>query len=222
MKTFPLFIAVTVLAHGAFGQSELDDIRAPSLTFKPDYTLEGSNLDGWEKIGAGDWRAKEGELTEMPGSDGVGSLLMSKPSFQDVAVNVQFKCAPGAEAGIVFRLQKIDEGWKGVLISIKDGEIADYAVTFDADGKESKREPLQVAGGNNLMRVAPTPPADARPARSGGQGERGRGRRGGDSNSPLKRPDTSYRLEPDRDFSRCKCSALFFERRQSNRSRRGG
>ena len=193
MKTFPLFIAVTVLAHSVFAQSEMDDDHAPSLTFKPDYTLGGSNLDGWKKVGAGGWRVKDGAITEAPASNGAGGLLMSEHSFQDAAVNVQFKCAAGAEAGIVFRLQKSDEGWKGVLISIKDGEIADYAVTFDADGKESKREPLQAAGGNNLVRVAPTPPADARPARSGGQGERGRGRRGRDSNSPLKRPDTSYR-----------------------------
>lgn len=193
MKIISLLIAASGIALCAFGQSDSDDDHAPSLTFKPDYTFGGAGLENWKKIGAGDWRAQNGKIIGVPATDGAGGLLMSEHSFQDAAVNVQFKCSADAEAGIVFRLEKTDENWKGVLVSIKDGEIADYAITFDANGKELKRDALKVAGGNNLVRFAAPPSPDAQPARSGGRGERGGRGRGGESNSPLKRPDTSYR-----------------------------
>jgi hypothetical protein len=186
MKTFLLIVA-SGLALCSFGQSEINDVATRSLTFQPDHTL--SNASEWKRIGAGEWRSENEEIV----GDGAGGLLMSERSFQDVAVNVQFKCTPGSEAGIVFRLEKNGDGWKGVLVSIKDGEIADFRIAFDANGKELKREELKAAGGNNLARMAPTPPADAPAARSGGRGGAFRGRRGGDSNSPLKRPDTTYR-----------------------------
>lgn len=177
----------------AFGQSEPGDFNGTGLTFKPDQVFSGSSLAGWESVGTASWNARNGELSTTASSDGTngtGGWLLSQRSFQDVAVNTQFKCEGDAEAGIVFRLQKTDSGWKGVLVSIKGGEIADYAVTFDAGGKETGREPLKVAGGNTLARMSPAPSADAQPARSGG---RSRGGRNEETDSPLKRADTSYR-----------------------------
>jgi hypothetical protein len=193
MKTLSLFIVVADLALCSFGQTNLDDVHSRSLTFKPDYTLGSSGLNEWKKIGAGDWRAQNDDIVGRPGSDGACGLLMSERSFQDVAVNTQFKCAAGAEIGFVFRLEKTSDGWKGVLVSLKDGEISDYAITFDTNGKELKRDELKAAGGNVLARLALPPAGDAAPARSGGNGGRNRGRRDEVSDSPLKRPDISYR-----------------------------
>ena len=96
-------------------------------------------MDG-KKLGQGIGARKMAQLTGTPTLMARGGLLISEHPFQDAAVNTLFKCAAGAEAGIVFRLEKTGEGWKGVLVSIKDGEIADYAITFDSNGKELKRE----------------------------------------------------------------------------------
>lgn len=190
-----LFVSLllSVVAR-SLGQAGADDTNTRSLTFRPDYVFNGSRLDNWKTMGFAKWRAQNGELTgtiQSSETNSPGGLLVSGQSFQDAAVNTEFKCADGAEMGVVFRLEKKDNGWKGILISIKGGEVADYAITFDADGKEVSREELKAAGGNNLARQAPAPSADAPLARS--RSNRERHLDYGNSNSPLRRPDVAYR-----------------------------
>jgi hypothetical protein len=174
-----------------FGQSEPGDSDGTGLSFIPDQVFGGSSLAGWKKLGAADWTANDGEFSatiKSSGTNAEGGLLVSERVLQDVGIHMQFKSTEGAEAGIVLRMEKTYAGWKGVLVSIKDGEIADYAITFDANGKELNREELKVPDDKFKFLRQASVAANAKSARAGF-----RGRRGSSSNSPLKRPDTSYR-----------------------------
>jgi hypothetical protein len=167
------------------------------LSFAPDFTFKGSSLDGWKPLGGADWRAQDGEFIGTLKAGSTTGLLLLDRSYQDVGFHALFQCAGGSEAGIVFRLEKTPEGIKGVLVSVKDGEAGSYAVTFDPDGKELRRERLRPAGG--IVRLAPPPNPNASTAgREGGAGQGRRGPGGGGAAggapvSPLVRPSTAYR-----------------------------
>ena len=64
-----------------------------------------------------------------------------------------------------YELEKVNEGYRGVLLSLKKDDITPYSVLFDANGKEIKREKLRPAGGINY-RMAPPP--DTSTQRRGG------------------------------------------------------
>src|SRR4051812_7543164 len=137
-------------------------------TFIPDFTFKGSTLAGWHALGAADWKAVDGELIGTPKSPEGGWLILDK-SFQDVEFGADFKCVGGCKTGVLLRAEKTPTGMKGVFLSLDDGDIAGYAVTLDANGKELTRERLRPGGG--LMRVAPSAAEAA--ARAGGAGRGG-------------------------------------------------
>ena len=58
-------------------------------------------------------------------------------------------------------MEKINEGYRGVLLSLKKDDVTPYSVTLDAQGKEIKREKLRTAGGINY-RMAPPPDTSRR------------------------------------------------------------
>ncbi|HEX3798009.1 MAG TPA: family 16 glycoside hydrolase [Verrucomicrobiae bacterium] len=171
-------------------QTASNDFTGTGLTFKPDYSFTGSSLDGWHVLGKTEWHADNGELVGTA-KTGSGGLLVLNHSYQDVGEHVSFKCADGAQVGLVCRLEKTDTGFKGILVSIKDGEIISDGATFDADGNLLERQDLRGIGNYPLVRVPP-PGATNSPAR--GEGRRNRERRGSDAKSdlPLKHPDMSY------------------------------
>jgi hypothetical protein len=138
-------------------------------SFVPDWTFKGNTLAGWHVLGQADWKAANGELVGVPKSSDGGWLLLDK-SLQDVEVGFDFKVSPGAKTGVLLRAEKTDNGFKGVFVSLTEGDVASYAVTLDANGKELRRESLRNGGG--LMRVAPEPNPNAAP-RGGGGGARG-------------------------------------------------
>src|SRR5207247_6853076 len=99
-------------------------------------------------------------------------------SLQDVEVGFDFKPSPGARTGVLLRAEKTSSGFKGVYVSLTEGDLAAYAVTLDSNGKERTRERLRAGG--RLMRVAPTAAeaaatAAARGARGGAPAAGGRG-----------------------------------------------
>ena len=105
-----------------------------------------------------------------------------------MAVHFAFNCTSNVEAGILLRLEQVTNGFKGVLVSVKSGELDSYSITFDSDFRETKREPLRSIGTDPLVRIA-------------APGNTPRERRGTRRESrpnypaiPLVRPDTSYRL----------------------------
>jgi hypothetical protein len=135
-------------------------------SFIPDWTFKGNTLTGWQALGQADWKATNGELVGVPKSPEGGWLLLDK-SLQDVEVGFDFKVSPGSKAGVLLRAEKTPSGFKGVFVSLTEGNVNSYAVTLDATGKELTREQLRNGGG--LMRVAPEPAAN-NAARGGGAG----------------------------------------------------
>jgi len=145
-------------------------------SFVPDWTFKGNALTGWHVLGQADWKAANGELVGTPKSAEGGWLLLDK-SLQDVEVGFDFKVSPGSRTGLLLRAEKTPNGFKGVFVSLTEGDVAAYAVTLDANGKELTRERLRNGGG--LMRVAPEPNPNAAPRGGGGGGGGGRGAGGG-------------------------------------------
>jgi hypothetical protein len=88
-------------------------------------------------------------------------------------------------------MEKVNEGYRGVLLSLKKGDVVPYSVVIDANGKEVKRERLRQAGGINY-RIAPPPDTTRR-------GAGGPGGFGGPRNAPAIPADLPVR-PPNTDF----------------------
>jgi hypothetical protein len=86
------------------------------LSFKPDHTFKGSSLKGWHVLGGADWQAKDGELIgkAKPGSSG-GWLILDN-GYQDVGFHALFKSTGNSETALLFRMEKINDGYRGVLL----------------------------------------------------------------------------------------------------------
>ena len=130
------------------------------LSFKPDHTFKGSSLKGWHVLGGADWQAKDGELIgkAKPGSSG-GWLILDN-GYQDVGFHALFKSTGNSETALLFRMEKINDGYRGVLLLLKKDDVTPYSVVMDAQGKEIKREKLRRAGGISY-RIAPPPDTSA-------------------------------------------------------------
>ncbi|QDK79036.1 DUF1080 domain-containing protein [Spirosoma sp. KCTC 42546] len=153
MKTL-LCCLLLFCANISFGQSGASEAKAGiGLTFVPDVIVKGSSLTGWHSLGQADWRAENGELigSLKPGSSS-GWLVLER-SYQDIGFHAQFRCSGGSETGVLFRLEKTADGYKGILVSIRETEVGSYRITLDAQGRELTREKLRSAG--SIVRLAP-------------------------------------------------------------------
>jgi hypothetical protein len=184
-----LFTALVMLGFtvAVFGQDIPWDVKGRGLSFKPDYTFKGSTLTGWNSIGTSNWKANNGEISINP--NGGTALLALGKLFQDVAVNLLIKAAPGTEAGVMVRMQKTAGGYKGFLVAVKDGDAASYSITMDAQGKELSRQELRIAG--NIIRVAPPAPKAEPDAPAQRRGGGGGNRQSGPADLPIARPSTA-------------------------------
>src|SRR4030095_15827600 len=142
-RVFLIVVAAVLLCVPTFGTR---------YSFVPDWTFKGNALTGWHVLGQADWKAANGEVTGTPKSLEGGWLLLDK-SLQDVEVGFDFKVSPGNKTGLLLRAEKTANGFKGIFVSLTEGDAAAYAVTLDATGKELTRERLRNGGG--IMRVAP-------------------------------------------------------------------
>jgi hypothetical protein len=176
--------------------------------FVPDWTFTGSSLAEAEQIGDAKWTAQNGEVTGIP-STADGGWLLFKNSVQDVQMATSFRCVAGCQAGLLLRLEKTADGFKGVFVSMSEMPGA-FAVTLDGQGRIRTKEPLERGGGTTRLLAPPQPQAAAgaaaapggggRPggpggaARAGGPGRGGAGRAGGaPEGSPYTRPDYVFR-----------------------------
>src|SRR5918993_652945 len=169
--------------------------------FSPDWTFTGSSLADAEQLGAARWTARNGEVIGTPSSPDGGWLLFNNP-VQDVQMATSFQCAAGCQAGLVLRLEKTADGFKGVFVSISETPGA-FAVTLDAQGRFLTKEPLERGGGTGPALPPPQPQGALDAARAGGPGRGGPGRgvpgrggagRGGPpERSPYTRPEYVFR-----------------------------
>jgi hypothetical protein len=126
---------------------------ATGPTFKPDTVFKGSSLSGWHPLGQAEWTAKDGEIIGTPKQSSGGWLVLDQ-SFQDVAFYSNIRCVNGCKAGILFRAEKTAAGMKGVFVSLTEGDLAAYAITLDAEGRETSRTKLPPVTSEG-QRVAP-------------------------------------------------------------------
>ena len=163
MKRLLSTILLASLVAIAFGQEISWETPGRGLSFPPDYSFKGSKLTDWHSVGNANWQASNGEITVN--ANGGSAWLASNRSFQDVATHVLIKVAPGAEAGIMVRMEKTADGYKGILVALKENVATNYRITLDAQGKEISREQLRTAG--NIIRIAPRPAGTGRTAGAG-------------------------------------------------------
>jgi hypothetical protein len=99
----------------------------------------------------------------------------------------RFQCASPCDTGVLFRVEATPAGRSGILVSLKDGDLATYRVTLDRSGRMTTREALPPVG--PFLRSAPAPgsPDAARPITTVGAG------RGG---SPMTLPTRLPDLDP--------------------------
>jgi len=114
--------------------------------FQADGRFTGSALTGWRIVGPATWKAENGELIGRATDPAGGWLLMDKP-LQDLQFFANLKCASPCKAGVLLRGEKMaNGGMRGVYVSFSDGDMVQYRVTLDAQGKETARS-----------RIGPTP-----------------------------------------------------------------
>jgi hypothetical protein len=196
-RVFAALIALTVTV--AFSVP-----LAGNRNFKPDWTFQGSVLTGWQSVGGASWKAENGEIVGTSSAP-AGGWLMLNTAVQDVQMATTFRCPAGCKAGLLVRAQKTADGYKGVFVSIDESSSAAFAVKLDANGQETRREPLTPGGGfvrflppvTQASQAAPAPSAAAAPAAGAGRGA-GRGGGGGvnaplPEGAPYTRPNYAYR-----------------------------
>ena len=145
-------------------------------------------------LGDAAWRAENGEYVGTAKGPNGGWLVLDQ-SLQDTGFFAHFKCDGGCKSGVMLRAEKTPTGFKGVYVALTGEDVASYAMTLDASGKELARERLRPAGGQ--IRFAPPPPTGDAAARGGaGRGAGGgRGRGAAPAGLPLTPPPAG--LKPD-------------------------
>jgi hypothetical protein len=118
-------------------------LSAAGPTFRPDVVFRGSSLTGWRSLGQADWRADNGEIIGTPRQP-FGGWLMLERAYQDAGLYATVSCPAGCRTGVLLRAEKTaDGGLKGVYVSLTEGDLGFYALTIDAQGRETGRRALK-------------------------------------------------------------------------------
>ena len=167
--------------------------------FVPDWTFKGSSLGQWRTLGGADWRAENGEIVGTPKTAEGGWLILDRP-LQDVQFAAAFRCTGGCRAGVMLRTQSTPEGIKGAYVALPDGQNsgAAFALKLDPQGREVSRQALQRGMATGRFVALPSitgqgGPGAAPPRRAGDARAGGPPRPGLPSDSPVTRPDYTYR-----------------------------
>jgi hypothetical protein len=137
------FIALQVHA-GKAGQIRWKNVRIKELgrsTWKP--LWDGRTLDGWRKIGGGDWTIEDGAIhgTSSRGERRHG-LLITDATYDDFAVRLQFKDSKG-NSGLYFRCEEGgDAGVLGLQAEIAD-RPDDLGGLYETGGRGWIARPLK-------------------------------------------------------------------------------
>lgn len=106
------------------------------------------------------WKATDGELAAAS-----AGWLVSERKLQDSGFFASFRCEAACAGGILLRAERTADGYKGIYVSLSDGDLASYRVTLDANFRETARESLRPIRGQ--VRQAP-PPAEQQGGGRGG------------------------------------------------------
>lgn len=191
MKYFFLFLGLIYMSIRLRAQSAPEgEVNGRGWSFVPDSSFKGSGLSGWQSVGGAEWQAGDGKLSGKVTSEGAAGLLVLNRSFEDVGIHTLFTCTAGCEAGLLFRMQRTAAGISGILVSVTEGEVASWNISFDLRGRELQRQKLRRAG--SIVRMAPPPDPAARPEDTARPANRSRPPAAA-LNLPLQRPSTAFR-----------------------------
>ncbi|MFB3777191.1 MAG: FG-GAP-like repeat-containing protein [Bryobacteraceae bacterium] len=172
---------------------------AANKNFMPDWTFKGSSLGQWRTLGSADWRAENGEIVGTPKTAEGGWLVLDR-ALQDIQFAATFRCTGGCRAGVMLRTQSTPEGIRGAYLALPDGQnpAAAFALRLDLQGREVSRQPLPRGMVSGRFAAAPAAsgqggPGAAPPRRAGDARAGGPPRPGLPADSPLTRPDSTYR-----------------------------
>ncbi len=130
------------------------------VPFKADVRLEGSSLEGWQTFGQASWSMQDGVITGRPRSDSGGWLMLDK-KMANIGAYSKILCPKSCKAGLLLRAEKTaDGGLKGIYVALSDAERGIYAITVDANGRETSRKPVEAGHslGGLPKTFANTPP----------------------------------------------------------------
>ena len=188
MKSLILSFLFFTCSFLLIAQSDSDTpLSEFGLTFMPDYSFESADLKDWRTVGRVEWKVENGEIIGTSNDDTGGWLIMEN-GYQDIGVHTLFKVTDSAATGILFRMEQSDEGYDGVFLSLKAGDVAPYSAHLNKEGQIISLKELRRAGGI-YYRMAPPPDTSA----SGGPPRRFQ-RPTPPEDLPMYPPNTDFRL----------------------------
>ncbi len=107
-----------VVASAAAGMDQPSPASAGSSYVR---LFNGSRLDGWHSLGAGTWRAENGELVGAAQSS-AGGWLIANDGYQDFVLHVAFECTQ-CDAGVLVRGAKSGAGMTGIYVPLSGAEV---------------------------------------------------------------------------------------------------
>jgi hypothetical protein len=128
--TRPVAVAIVMSAMAA---------TVTAQHYRTDKKYTPTSLAGWHVLGDAAWRAENGEYVGTAKGPNGGWLVLDQ-SLQDTGFFAHFKCNGGCKSGVMLRAEKTPTGFKGVYVALTGEDVASYAVTLDANGKEVARE----------------------------------------------------------------------------------
>lgn len=78
-----------------------------AATLLSDSIFNGKDLDGWEKLGGGQWTVSQGVLTGSCSKADEQGILIYKQPVKDFAAKLQFKIS-GGNSGFYFRTERVE------------------------------------------------------------------------------------------------------------------
>lgn len=102
MKPLPLITSsLLVVALAAFGCAQMSSMYDSATGWTT--LIDGENgLENWNRVGDANWRAEGGAIVADKGK---GGFLMSKNSYKDFELKIEFWAAHDANSGIYMRCQ---------------------------------------------------------------------------------------------------------------------
>jgi hypothetical protein len=108
--------------------------------------FDGRTLDGWTAVGDADWRVERGAITA---DRGAMSFLVSRDSYRDFELRVEFWVSPDANSGIFIRCSD-----RATITAVNSYEVNIF---------DTRPDPAYGTGAIvNLARVSPMPRAGGR------------------------------------------------------------
>ena len=164
LRLLPAFLLLSFLLGACQGPPTAPQ-DPPAATPDPadagwTYLFDGQNLDAWKTYGhdaVTGWKMEEGELVALGQGGDIGGDLITRDTFGDFELELEWQIAPGGNSGILYRVVDDPEAYEAVYFTGPEYQL------LDDSAYAAEATPLQMTGANYGMHAAP----EARPAPPG-------------------------------------------------------